>query len=308
MAVEDQSLWFSSSKEQSQETPLAPLALMEKPSDSTVKGHVKTGDTHHDHDVNSRIGRSAFNMFPTLQSPINKRALGQASRYMNANARKQKEQDIAGKGVMKSQVSSANGPYCGSKSRKTEAVDEAGTVAESTAPLSMDIPKAAAPLVSCEQPKEIYLPEFEEKDSEQLRTFIQTESVRKGTSIQQEYCLKTLRQYFTELAFKARRDRNIPHDYGCIMICGFCLSDTLPALNDFRSVSALKDHIMFMHSWEKYESTSACMTCDRSGFYSENFFHHIESCMLRWMEKRGPEDPIRSPVDYCMESLQISWR
>ena len=141
MAVEDQSLWFSSSKEQSQETPLAPLALMEKPSDSTVKGHVKTGDTHHDHDVNSRIGRSAFNMFPTLQSPINKRALGQASRYMNANARKQKEQDIGGKGVMKSQVSSANGPYCGSKSRKTEAVDEAGTIAESTALLSMDIPR-----------------------------------------------------------------------------------------------------------------------------------------------------------------------
>ena len=308
MAVKDQCLWFSSSKEQGQEAPLAPLALMDKPSDSLVKGHFRNRDLHHDHEVNSRVGCSAFTMFPTFQSTINKRALGQASRYMNANARKQSEQDT-GEGTRgrKSQVSSANGPDCGSKSRKTEPGGEAGTMAESTALIFMEIPKGGVPMVSCEQPKEIYLPEYEEKDSEGLRTFIPTELVRKGTSIQQEYCLKLLGQYLTELASKARRDHRVTHDYSCTMICGFCLSDTLPALNGFQSVGAFKKHIMFMHFWEPCVSTSACMTCNTNGLDPKQFFHHIGDCKLYCTEKRATEDPFRGPIDYCMESLQISW-
>ena len=303
MAVEDQCLWFSSSKERSQETPLAPLALMEKPSDSIVNGHVKNGE------FNSRIGCLAFTMLPTIQSTINKRALGQASRYMNANARKQSEQDIGGRTQKrKSRVSSASGPDCGSQSRKNEGVDEDGTIAEPTALMLMDIPKGGVPLVFCEQPEEICLPEFEETYSELLRIFIPTETVRKGTSIQQEYCLKLLRQYFTELAFKARRDYHVPHDYSCTMICGFCLRDTLPTLNIFRSVGALSRHIMFMHFWEPCGSTSACMTCDSSGLDPEQFLDHIGDCMPWWMEKRAIENPIQYLIDYCMESLQISWR
>ena len=241
---------------------------MEKPSDSTVKGHVKTGDTHHDHDVNSRIGRSAFNMFPTLQSTINKRALGQASRYMNANARKQKEQYIGGKGVMKSQVPSTDGTDCHSESLKTEPVDDDGSFADS-------IPKEAVPLVSCEQPKEIYLPELEEEDSEQLWTINPKEPFRKGTSSHQEYCLKPLSVYFTkDSTFKARRDCHVPNltnHYYCTRRCEFC---------GFISVGCLKDHIMFMHVWGQDGSTSACNMCNRSGLDPERLFSHIEGCML----------------------------
>ncbi|KAK0514954.1 hypothetical protein JMJ35_002333 [Cladonia borealis] len=263
-------------KEPSQEAPLAPFALMEKPSDSIVKGHVKNGDTHHDHEVNSQIGSSAFTMFPTFQSTTNKRALGQASRYMNANASKRNEKDIGGRTPgTKSRVPSANGPDC------PEPFDEDRTIAESTARMLMDIPKGGVPLVSCEDPKKIYLPEFEEKDSEQPWTINSTEPVRKATSIQQEYCLKLLRQHVTEdIAFKARRDRNVTHDHSCTMICGFCLMDPLPALNCFQSVGALKDHIVFMHFWEQYGSTSDCMTCLRSGFSPERLFTHVENYFL----------------------------
>ena len=153
---------------------------MEKSSDSIVKGNVKNGDSHHDHEVNSRIGCSGFTMFPRFQSTTNKRALGQASLYMNANARKQSEQNIGRTREMKSSVPSKNGPDCGSKSLKIEPVDKDGTISESTALILMDIPKRGLPLVSCKQPKGIYLPEFEKKDSEQLRTIRPKEPVRKA--------------------------------------------------------------------------------------------------------------------------------
>ena len=263
MAVKDQCLWFSSSKEQSQESPLAPLALMEKPSDSIIKGHVKNGE------FNSRIGCSAFTMFPTIQSTINKRALGQASRYMNANARKQSEQDIGRRTRgRKSWVSSASGPDCGSKSLKPEPVDEDGTIADS-------MPKEAVPLVSCEQPKEIYLPELEEEDSERLWTINPKEPVRKGTSSHQEYCLKPLSEYFTkDCTFKTLRDHHVPslpNNYSCTKICEFC---------GFMNVCCLKDHIMFMHFWGQDGSTSACKMCNRSGLDPERLFNHIEGCMF----------------------------
>ena len=274
MAVKNQCLWFRTSKEPSQEAPLAPFALMEKPSDSIVKGHVKNGDTHHDHEVNSQIGSSAFTMFPTFQSTTNKRALGQASRYMSAKARKQSEQGIGGRPRGTKSLSSVNGPDCGSESLKIEPVDEDGTIAESTARILMDIPKGGVPLVSCEDPKEIYLPEFEEKDSEQLWTINTKGQVRKGTSSHEEYCLKPLREYFTkDSAFKARRDCHCHSStqYNCTRVCEFC---------GFIGVGCLKNHIMFMHLWGQDGSTSACMMCNRSGLDPEKLFNHIEGCML----------------------------
>ena len=239
---------------------------------------------------------------------MNKRALGQARRYMNANARKQSEQDIGGTQGIRSQVSSVNSPDCRSKSLESELVDEDRTIAESTSLILMDIQKGAVPLVSCEQPIEFCLPEFEEQASEQPWTIDSTETVRKATSIQQEYCLKLLWQYVTEtIAFKARRDRNVTHEYGCTVICGFCLRDTLPALNCFHSVGALKDHIVFMHSWEQYESERYCVTDNRSGLDGEEFSDHVEGCMLQWMKKRTTEDPIRCRILNRRERLQIFW-
>ena len=280
---------------------------MEKPDDPVVKGHVKIGDTHHDHKVNSQIDSSAFTMFPTLQSTTNKRALGQASRYMNANARKQSEQDIGG-GTRKS-LSSVKRPDCGSKSLQIEPVDEDGTIAESTARISMDIPKGDVPLVSREQSMDIYLLQFGDTDSEQLWTMNVKGPAGKGTSSHEESRLKPLCEYFTkDSVFKTYRDRLVPHDHSCIIICEFCLRDTLPGLEIFQSVGAFKDHIVFMHLWEEHGSTSDYMTCNRSGLSPAWYFNHIEGCMLQWMETRAAENPIRCPIDWCMEGLPIIWR
>ena len=246
---------------------------MEKPSDSTVKGNVENGDIHHDHEVNSQIGCSGFTMFPRFQSTTNKRALGQASRYMNANARKQSEQNIGETRETKSSVSSDNGPDCGSKSLKIEPVDEDGTTVESTALILIDIPEGGLPLVSCELPKEIYLPEFEEKDSEQLRTIHPKEPVRKGKFSHKEYCPYPRWEYFTkDLVFKACRDCHVLNHYSCTRICEFC---------GFISVGCLKDYIMFIHFGGQDGSTSACMLCNRSGLDPEKLFNHIEGCVLR---------------------------
>ena len=202
---------------------------MQRSSDSIVN---KNGDIQHAHKVNLAIVSSAFTMFtmfPTFQSTMNKRALGQASRYMNAKASKRNEKGVGGRTRgTRSQVLSVNGPYCGSKSLKMDPVDEDETIADSTARIFMDIPKGSVPLVSCEDPKELYLPVFEKIESEQPGTMNSAEPLRKETSVQQEDCLKLLRQHVTEgIAFKARRDRNVTHDHSCIMICGFCLVDPL---------------------------------------------------------------------------------
>ena len=230
---------------------MAPLERMEKPSDSIVKGNIENADTHHDHEVNSRRGCSGFTMFPRFQSTANKRALGQASRYMNANNKKQSQQNIGETREMKSLVSSGNGRDCGSKSLKTEPIEDNGTIAEPTALILMDIIKRDLPLVSCEQSKEIYLPEFEEKDSEQLRTINPKEPVLKGNLSHDEYCLNPRWEYFTkDLMFKVCRDCHVLNHYNCTRICEFC---------GFVSVGCLKDYIMFMHFGGDDGSTSACM-------------------------------------------------
>ena len=148
--VKDGCLQLSDREKQSNEAPLAPLTRMEQPSDSIVRGSVDNQGGHHDHDANPQIGCSAFMVFPNVQGKTNKRAFGQANRYMNANARKQSEQDNGGTPAMKSGESSAGGRSFDSKKPMVEPVDEDGKIAESTSLTLLNISKGAVPSVSSE--------------------------------------------------------------------------------------------------------------------------------------------------------------
>ena len=256
-----------------------------------VNGSIENRDSHHDHDTNLRIGCSAFTMFPMSQSMTSKRALGQANRYISANARKQSIQDTGGTLGMKSGEPSAANPDPDLKTLMTEPVDEDGTIAESAALILMNIAKRA-PSVPCKQPEEVYLPEFEEKDWERLSTINPIEPIRKATSTHGNYCIEPLCEYSTKgFASKQRRDCHVLSHYNRTMICEFC-SVTVPlGVRSFASVDALKNHIMFMHFCERDRAPIACMTCDwiGLGFDPEWFYSHIEGCVLRWMEKRTTE-------------------
>lgn len=285
MEVKDQCLRISESKEQSQEAYLAPPTRMEKPSDIVVEGSVENEGGHHDYDANSRIGYSAFTMFPNVQTETNKRALGQANRYMNANARKQSEKDTGGTRGMKTRKSSADGRDCDLRSPVTRPIDEDAKIAESTAHTLMDISKGAVPSVPSEQPTEIYLSQFEENDLEHLSTVKPIEPVRKVTSTYgDDYCHEPPCENFTQgFASKARRDSRIPSRHNCTMICEVC-----PRVVE--GVGALKDHIMFTHFCEHDSLTIACRTCNRSGLDPEKFFDHIEGCVFQGKETRAAED------------------
>ncbi len=262
---------------------------MRNPSTSIAKGNVENRDSHHGHDVESQIGDLPFTIFPRSQNKTNKRAFGQASRYMNANARKQSQKDTKGAVGMNSEDLPVNGLGCGLKSLITEPVDEDEKIAESTALILMDIANRAGPSVSLEPTADIYLPEFEERNFEELRATDSIESVRAGQPSHDKYCLDPLCEYFTKgFAYKARRDCHPLSHYNCTIICEFC-PKTAPRGVSFKSVEALRYHVMFMHFCEEDGSTSACMTCNRSSLDPERFFHHIEGCVLRWMEKRATD-------------------
>ena len=269
---------------------MAPLTRMEMPSDIILKGSLENGHSHHDHDANSRIGCSTFTMFPKVQSMTNKRALGQANRYMNANARKQSEQDTGGTQGMKTGMSSADGRDYDLKSLVTEPADEEGKIAESTALTLMNISKGAVPSVPSEQSTEIYLPEFDGKDIDQIGTSNSMEQFRKATSTPGDYCVEPLCEYFTKgFASKSRRDHHVVSHYNRTMICEFCSVDIPLGVRSFPSVDALKDHIMFRHLCERDCATSDCAMCTwRIDLNPESFCYHIEGCVLRWMEERAP--------------------
>lgn len=244
-------------------------------SDSIVKGSVQNGHSNHDHDAKSRVGCSAFTMFPRFQGMTNKRALGQANRYMNANARKQSEQDTGATPEMKSGTSSAGGRNCDSKSPIAEPVDEDGKLAETTAITLMNISKRAVPSVPCDQPTEVYLSQFEENDLEHLSTVKPIEPVRKVIPTPRDYYfLQPVCEDSTKgFAPKACRDSCIPNRHNCTMTCDFCHKI-------FEGVGALNDHIMFAHSWEPGLEIT-CRTCNESGLHPEFFLIHVEYCVLR---------------------------
>ena len=257
------------------------------PSDIILKESLEIGHGHHDQDANPQIGCSAFTIFPRSQSMTNKRALGQASRYMNANAKKQSEQDTGGTRGMKSGKLSADG-----QSLINELVDEDGKIAESTALTLMNISKGAVPSVALEQPTEIYLSEAEERDLEQLFT---NRPIKPGQETaflyDDDYWRKPLGEDFTKgFAFMTWRDSRIPRHYTCKLVCHFCY-------NTFNSVGGFKDHILYTHFWEHNGSTIACKMCNRTGLDPEKFFDHIDGCVLRWKETRAAGDPNRPPVD-----------
>ena len=254
---------------------MAPLALMQRSGDSILN---KNGEIQHAHEINETMVSSAFTMFtifPTFQSTTNKRALGQASRYMNAKASKRNKQDLGGRTRgTGSQLFSVDSPDYGSKSLQKNPVDEDETIAESTARMLMDIPKESVPLVSCEQDMGIYLPEIEEEDPEQLWTMSFKGPVRKETPSHEGYCLKPLREYFTkDSAFKARRNCLcfVSTQYNWTRECECC---------GFRSGGCRKDHMMFMYLLGQDGSANTCEMCNRSGFDPEKLFNHIEGCIL----------------------------
>ena len=308
MEVKYQCLWFSNSKQQSQEAPLAPLTLLEKPNDIIVEGSVENGGGHHDHDADSRIVCSSFTMFPGFQIMPNKRALGQANRYMNVNARKRSEQDTGGTPGMNSGDSSTDGPDYDMKSLVTEAVDEDGKIAESTALTLMNISKGAVPSFACDQPTEVYLPEFEGIDIEQLDlpTIGSTGPIRKALSTDGYHCVEPLCKYYTKgFTSQARRDCHVVSHYNRTTICGFCSVNIPLGERSFPSVDAFRDHVFFWHFYEQGRAESACTTCDRNDLDPERFYYHIEDCVLQWMEKRPTEHPMKRPTDYCMEGPQV---
>ena len=238
----------------------------------------------------------------------NKRALGQANRYMNANARKQSEQDTGGTSEMKSKESSAGSHACDSKSPTAEPVDKDGKIAETTALTLLNIAKGAVPSVPCEQPTEIYLPEFEEKDLEQLRTVNSIGPIGKATSTLRYHCVEPLCEFFTKgFTTKARRDCHVLSHYSRTTICEFCSVNIPLGVRSFASVDALKDHIMFRHICERDCATSACTTCNWIDLDPERLYYHIGGCVLRWMEERATEDPMKCSIDYCVESPYVSW-
>ena len=292
MAVKDQCLLFSAREKQSQEAFLAPMTRIEEPSDIIVKESVEHEGGYREHDANSRIGCSAFTMFPNNQSKSNKRALGQANRYMNANARKQSKHDTAGTRGVNSGKLSADSPLCDSKSTIAEPVDEDGKMAKSTALALMDISKGAVPSLPCEHPTEIYLPEFEEMELEQLRLINPIGPVRKATSTFEYHCVQPHCEYFSKsFTSKARRNCHVLSHYNRVIICDFCSVNIPQGFRTFASVAALKDHIMFRHICEQdCGARSDCTTCQRDSLNPEGFYYHIESCMLQWMEEKALED------------------
>ena len=285
--VKYQCLRFSDRGKESQEALLAPLARMEKPSDSIVGGSVENGDSHHHHDATPQTGCSAFMMFPNVQGKTNKRAIGQANRYMNANTRRQREQDNEGTPAVESGQSSAGGGDRDSKDPIAEPVDEDGRMAESTALTLLNISKGAVPSAPSEQPTEIYLPEFEDMDLEHLFMVKPLRPIRKVTSTHGYHCVQLLCEYFSEgFASKARRDYHVVSHYNRVTICEFCSVNTTIQSRSFTSVYALKEHIMLRHIRERDCATSACAICHRNNLSPEGFYNHIESCVLRWMETR----------------------
>lgn len=238
-------------------------------------------------------------MFPNIHSKPNKRALGQANRYMNANARKQSEQDTGGTRGVNSGKSLADSRVCDSNSPIAEPVDEDGKMAKCTALALMDISKGAVPSVPCEQPTEIYLPEFEEMELEQLRLINPIGPVRKATSTYEYHCVEPLCEYSSKsFASKARRDCHVLSHYNRVMICDFC---SVNGARSFPSVAALKDHVMFRHVCEGDCATSDCKTCQRGNLSPERFYYHIEDCVLRWMEERALEDLSTCSMHYSVE-------
>ena len=272
---------------------------MEMPSDIILKESLEIGHGHHDQDANPQIGCSAFTMFPRSQSMTNKRALGQASRYMNANARKQSEKDTGRTLGLKSRELSADGRDCDLKNPIIDPIDEDGRMAESTALTLMNIAKGAEPSVPCEQPTETYLPEFEEKDLEQLLTKSPVEPVRKATSTQGNYCVEPLCEYFTKgFASKEHRDCHVVSHYNRVMICEFCSVNIPLGVRSFPSVDALKNHTMFRHLCERDRATSTCKTCSWGiNLNPEKFYSHIDGCVLQWMEERALWDLSKCSID-----------
>ena len=286
---------------------MAPLTRMEQPSDSIVRGSVDNEGGHHDHDANPLIGCSAFTMFPNVQGKTNKRAIGQANRYMNANTRRQRNQDNGGTPAVKSGQSSAGGGDRDSKNPIVEPVDEDGRMADSTALTLLNIFKGAVPSAPSEQPTEIYLPEFEEMDMEQLSTVKLVGLVRKATSTYGYYCIEPSCEYFSKgFPSKVHRDRHVVSHYDRVMICGFCSVNISLGLRSFASVDALRFHIIFNHTREADSATSACTTCKWNNWSPEGFCYHIEDCVLRWMEDRATEDSMKCSINSCVESPFVS--
>ena len=305
--VKDQCLRLNGREKQSHEAPLAPLTRMEQPRDIIVRGSVDNEGAHHDHDANPQIGCSAFIMFPNVKSKTNKRAFGQANRYMSANARKQSEQDTGGTPGMKSIEASTGGRDYDSKSVATVPVDEDRKIAESTAITLLNISKGAVPSAPSEQPTEIYLPEFEEMDMEQLSTVKPIGRIRKATSTSGYHCVEPLCEYFSKgFTSKARRDCHVLGHYNRATICEFCSVNIPLGLRSFASVHALKDHICFRHICDRDPVASACTTCNRHDLSPEGFPYHIEDCVLRWMEDRATEDPMKCSINYGVESPLVS--
>lgn len=292
--VKDRCLRVSDREKQSHEAPLAPLNRMEQPSDSIAKGGVDNEGGHHDLDANSQIGCSAFTMFPNVQGKTNKRAFGQANRYMNANARRQREQDNGGTAVMKSGQSSAGGRKCDSEKPIVEPIDEDGKIAESTALTLLNISNGAVPSVRSEQPTEIYLPEFEGMDLEHLSTVKPIGPIQKATSTYGYHCVEPLCEYFSKgFTSKARRDCHVVSHYNRVTICEFCSVSIPLGERSFVSVHALKEHIWFRHICERGFAASACTTCIQHNLSPEGFLYHIDDCVLRWMEEKATEDPMK---------------
>ena len=286
---------------------MGPLARTEKPSDSIIGGSVGNGDSYYHYYAYLQTRWLAFTMFPNVQGKTDKRALGQANRYMNANIRRQREQDNRETPAAKSGQSSAAGEDCDPKASIAEPVDENGQMAESTALTLLNISKGAIPSVSSEQPTEICLPEFEGMDMERLSMVKPVGPIRKATPTCGYHCTEQSCEYFSKgFTYKARRDCHVVSHYNRIIICEFCSVNKPLVMRSFESVVALKAHIIRSHIGERDFVPIACTTCNRHNLTPEGFLYHIDYCVLRWMEDRATEDPMKYSINYGVESSLVS--